>query len=319
MSSKKWFDILGIPPTQDEAVIKRAYRQKALLYHPDRNPSKEAKAQFIEVSKAYEQLMIFIKNPEKVRAATHQRARSHRTHTNHTNNQQTSFERRRQAAEERMRWARQHYEETKRKEEEVQRRTHQQMKTGKKWKIYKSITLVAAILGILLLVDYLILPTKVVAAKMTHTNDRISYAAVGDNIEIFNYIYYSADPTRLIDKQGVSPTIYNEKFKIWTPHVLVTSRSSNNFYLEKTMIFKDIKSVSFWENSKRFTFIPDYSIAVTFPMVPIILLMPLLTVYFEKKNFIFYYFFYHSIYYFMPAIIAIVLISNNRWLFWAGF
>src|SRR5690554_8052886 len=92
MSSKKWFDILGIPPTQDEAVIKRAYRQKALLYHPDRNPSKEAKAQFIDVFKAYEQLLIFIKYLETVRLAAQQRVRSHITHRNHTNNQQTTFE-----------------------------------------------------------------------------------------------------------------------------------------------------------------------------------------------------------------------------------
>lgn len=321
MSSKKWFDTLGIPPTTDEAIIKRAYRKKALLYHPDRNPSKEAQAKFIEVSKAYEQLLIFIKNPNAGRAGSQQRARTQRPHSHSSpyQTQQTAFERRQREAEERMRRARQYYEERERREEETMKRTLHQMSTGKKWKTYKTTGLVSIILAVLFLADYYILPTKVVAAKMTHSNPKKNYGSIGDNEIMVDYLYRNIETSRLISRTGVSPVIYNDKIKIWTPHALVISRTYSNYYLEKTMIFKDTKRVVFLENWREFAFIPDYSIAVTFPFIPMVLLLPLLTSYFRKKNFIFFYFFYHFNYYVLPLFITIILLSNDRWLFWMNF
>ena len=55
-SLKKYFRALGIPPTDNQDVIKKAYRQMALKYHPDRNDSPEAHQKFIEVIEAYEVL-----------------------------------------------------------------------------------------------------------------------------------------------------------------------------------------------------------------------------------------------------------------------
>ena len=58
------YKILGVSPDATDEEIKRAYRELAKKYHPDRNPGDETAAKKMQqVNAAYEQ----IKNPEKTR------------------------------------------------------------------------------------------------------------------------------------------------------------------------------------------------------------------------------------------------------------
>lgn len=58
MPRKDYYEILGISHDASAEEIKKAYRQKALAYHPDRNPgNKEAEEKFKDAAEAYSVLI----------------------------------------------------------------------------------------------------------------------------------------------------------------------------------------------------------------------------------------------------------------------
>ncbi|MBP6512708.1 MAG: molecular chaperone DnaJ [Bacteroidia bacterium] len=62
MSKRDYYEVLGVAKGATEAEIKKAYRQMALKFHPDKNPGdKSSEDKFKEAAEAYEVLS----NPEK--------------------------------------------------------------------------------------------------------------------------------------------------------------------------------------------------------------------------------------------------------------
>jgi molecular chaperone DnaJ len=57
MAKRDYYDVLQVPRSASKDDIKKAYRKKALEYHPDKNPDdKEAEEKFKEAAEAYEVL-----------------------------------------------------------------------------------------------------------------------------------------------------------------------------------------------------------------------------------------------------------------------
>ena len=62
MAKRDYYEVLGISKGASAAEIKKAYRKKAIEFHPDKNPDdKEAETKFKEAAEAYEVLS----NPDK--------------------------------------------------------------------------------------------------------------------------------------------------------------------------------------------------------------------------------------------------------------
>lgn len=51
---KDYYSILGISKSASEDEIKKAYRKKALQFHPDKNKEAAAEEKFKEIGEAYE-------------------------------------------------------------------------------------------------------------------------------------------------------------------------------------------------------------------------------------------------------------------------
>ena len=57
MAKRDYYEVLGVDTKASQDEIKKAYRQLALKFHPDRNPGdKEAEENFKEAAEAYEVL-----------------------------------------------------------------------------------------------------------------------------------------------------------------------------------------------------------------------------------------------------------------------
>lgn len=61
---KDYYAILGIDSNASNSAIKNAYRKKASEFHPDRNTSTDAPAQFRQVQEAYDLLSDVTKRNE---------------------------------------------------------------------------------------------------------------------------------------------------------------------------------------------------------------------------------------------------------------
>jgi hypothetical protein len=153
MLKEHYLNILGLSGSATMADIKRAFRKKAMLVHPDKNPNASAQKEFIQLCEAYE----WLSNPTSRASKPKQSA---------TQQPSTSKE---EELEERLKRAR---EILRRRAVEERLKLETDFEKFKKSFIYKTaipVYLISIFMGIVLIYDHFA-PTQTITGYVTNFN-----------------------------------------------------------------------------------------------------------------------------------------------------
>lgn len=160
------YDILGVPRGASKEELKKAYRKKAMVLHPDRNPDSDSHLKFIELTEAYEQLTEgkpIRQQPQQPASARYGTAQS-------------------DDLEERMRRAKAYAQRKAQMEFEKIERDHHQLKASKMYRLSKWVAVASMLMGTFMCIDFFG-PKERYAAEITAMKrDRnIIYTATFNN------------------------------------------------------------------------------------------------------------------------------------------
>lgn len=158
MSLRKYYKILGLPENATPTEVRRQYRKLAMLYHPDKNPSIQAKEQFLIITDAYE--ILLGRKSAPINLNTHVSRSKEKT------------------SEDRVRDAKKRYYEQLEKEQLQNDLYFKSLFLGWRWKLIRSSAILGVVLAISLSLD-LSLPRHYQKDRITHYAKNI-YSSIDD-------------------------------------------------------------------------------------------------------------------------------------------
>lgn len=279
MTNSACYRLLGLPDGASEALIKKQFKKLALRYHPDRNPDPSAHEHFITISNAVDQLLSAKKNPS---IEAKQRKQSSSQHSKQKNN--------REAQEQRIKAAKERFEYQRRIDELEQERYFKSLTTGRKWQLYKLITLLSFSLSFVLLLD-LILPHHQEKDKMVAFYPK---AVVGLK---YDYVYEIAF---LKNK-----TLFAQRFfENW-------QLSESPVIIEKSRLFHTPTSFHELKSKPTTQAYFDFNLAVFGIPLMILFLVPLIPYFFQRKT-VYFTFLYHVSFWLIGPLGIILLGTGDR-------
>lgn len=303
MTRNEAAQILGISPQANENTIKKAFRKKAMKLHPDRNKASNARSQFIQVHEAYEYLSDLAtgrttetysrstrtsqsKSASKFRSANHKH-RHYADPYEHMSREEFEerYERARRAANE------------DRKATAIHSNALDEYQTTWRRPFAKYMAVVGLVLALLFTADFFL-------GTITEDipSEEVEIIKIKDSRSAFYYI-----------------NIHHVKYSLSNQVRFFIKKNEVNYRIKRTYIFKDIIEINISNSHHYIDLAPDYSSYGTFPFIPLLLLIPLLSFWFERPSFNFVFFVvYYNIYIF-PIITLVLLFHDGRLLRLFGF
>lgn len=285
----KYYHILGLQDGAEEKEIKRAYRKLALKYHPDRNKSEHATKMFILINEAYG---ILIRTSK-----THKAASSNEGKGKQYDFQDFEAKKKPKTAEElykeRLYRAKKRYDYLKKKEALENEKYYQKISTGLNWELLKYVMTISLFLSIIFTLDYLVLPSRFESDRAIAGNRLLSYSG-----------FYHRKIVPLKTEKG---------HKLWVSSLTYSIiESHKEIAVEKSFFFRDIKYIHFWRRNKWVKEKVDFSVTGSFPLIPIILIIPIFTFLVKGRTLTYSLMFNLSLYIY-SGILLVLLYSNDRW------
>ena len=285
----KYYHILGLQEGANEKEIKKAYRKLALKYHPDRNKSERSTKMFILINEAYG---ILLKTSKQ----------SKTTNTSEKDRKQYSFDEfeirnqpksKEELYKERLYRAKKRYEYLKKKEELENEAYYQHISSGLNWQLLKYVMVISLFLSLTFSLDFMILPSRYEADRVKSGNRLLSFAG---------FYHRKIVPLKTLNGH-----------KAWVSALTYSSiESHKEIIIEKTFFFRDVKAIHFWRNNQWERDRVDFSVTGSFPLIPIVLIIPIITYLIKGRTLTYSLLFNLSIYIY-GAILVVLLYSNDRW------
>jgi hypothetical protein len=249
---ERCLNLLNLPLNATKADIKKAYRKLAFEYHPDKNPSKDAQAKFIEITKAYEYLL-----DENAHPITKIFRQSNST------NQQTK----KQTEKEKQEAWHKRYRERVYKKQETKAQLFEKVKNSFIYKLSKIAGILSGLITIFLVVNYLFLNTYIVESKVINYYEAEPHYNSFTSIEIdskreFYFTINTIGQFQLFDAISKGQTVY----------------------LNTTYLLNDVKSIEYEALEGRSLIYNEYSMSRFFILYLLIFIPFLIILFLEGPN-----------------------------------
>ncbi len=198
-----YLNILGLEKDATPEQIKKAFRKKAMQYHPDKNPGKDANDQFVKVCQAYEKLNsgdFSEVGSKEQRPKEYYKRRYHRDLSP-------------EELEIRLKKAQIQAKIKQVKEKHIHQLSYYELKK-KKIHIYSNIIgIISILLGTLLLTDYVIKPPE------EHKATIIGRSIDGYNVKFYLFDYDEQDEAK--QQYTLTTDMENSNFRFLPVHTVV--------------------------------------------------------------------------------------------------
>lgn len=283
----RYFRLLGIQPTENQNVIKKAYRKMAFKYHPDTTSSADAHLRFIEITEAYEVLT----GQKKIK-----------TEPLKTKSEEENIA-------EKVAFAKARYKYQQEEEARKDAIYFANITGGWKWRWFKVGAVYSAIISVFLIIDYFAVGSYETIERSEASIIYYHQMILSDNekFRVDEHAYWNSDYYGQI--RGHRTLILhdlNQISVVLNPPTIQTDRHSSKLIQLDT-----------FDNYELFTVVSFDSMYGSFPLVQFFLFVPLLLVIYKRPVLRFSIWRLVSIYIIFPVALFI-LISNDRFFHMIG-